>query len=313
MAMIDTLIYRKRWEKPEWASLRKKIYYGLNSGKFPKAPLTEEGLLDWRGLSFPEDGRFNKSIFKNIDLSHCQTNYSWFTSCRFENILCIGADLNGFRDEKCYFNEVKFQNCSADAGLGIHVSEYHHVIFKEVDFRDCSFYAPQFYDCQFIDCMFNKVFFKASNFINTIFKGNLVECVFQGYYFLPEEEKKYGKAPRNQMLNVDFSEAELHLVAFRNNCPLTSIILPQDGKHYYFKYSLATITKMKEIIQKEWNGEARKEGMLYCDWMLTDANKQDDFVENIEDIYWFTGKKIGDCIFQLLVKVNQEIVKEKSH
>ena len=76
--------------------------------------------------------------------------------------------------------------------------------------------------------------FQASNFENCEFIGNLDNVWFRGGFPTESFKKEFGNAKQNKMLNVSFEDAILHDVTFSDNCDLSTVLFPKQGKYLFF-------------------------------------------------------------------------------
>lgn len=75
---------------------------------------------------------------------------------------------------------------------------------------------------------------QASSFENCEFIGKLENVWFRGGFPTDSLKKEFGFAKPNKMLNVSFEKAILHDITFSDNCDLSTLILPKQGKYLFF-------------------------------------------------------------------------------
>ena len=57
---------------------------------------------------------------------------------------------------------------------------------------------------------------------------------FRGGFPTESLKKEFGNAKQNKMLNVSFEDAILHDVTFSDNCDLSTVLFPKQGKYLFF-------------------------------------------------------------------------------
>ncbi len=67
------------------------------------------------------------------------------------------------------------------------------------------------------------------------------------------------------MKNVDFSEVELGDVLFSHKVDLSNCKFPEKGDFIIVKNLPTTYIKVREIIEKDWSGEDKRQGLLLID------------------------------------------------
>ncbi len=211
---IDAL--RLRWLTPLGREKKQRILLILAKGKSQKdrliknADLTDEELIDLRGLTFDKGIRFNDVSFQRIDFSYSKFANCVFDKCSFEQCRLCDIYSVGWNERGCHFVEVSFKgSCFTNAAIGIECSIYHKVDFSDADFSRAIFYCPQFRSCNFSNARITGIDFNASNFIDCKFMGRIENVWYRRSYPFKGDEKRFGRTKPNEMIRVDFSEAEL--------------------------------------------------------------------------------------------------------
>lgn len=198
-------------------------------------PLNEHGYVDL-GNQFIDSSDlankyekcdFSKSSFAHSNRIYWIENRMFIRSIFYKTIFRALAE-HGNDFYSCLFEDINFKN----AIIGYDSSCYINCTFKKVKFG--AFIKPQFRDCKFINCDFYDVDFQASNFENCEFIGNLDNVWFRGGFPTESLKKEFGNAKQNKMLNVSFEDAILHDVTFSDNCDLSTVLFPKQGKYLFF-------------------------------------------------------------------------------
>lgn len=211
---------------------RKRDISPNNSGEYS---LNEHGyinlsnqLIDSSDLARKyEKCDFSKSVFAHTDRIYWIENRIFIDSIFYKTVFKVLAE-HGNKFYSCIFEDINFKH----AILGYDSSCYTNCVFKNIIFG--VFIKPQFKDCKFINCDFYNVDFQASNFENCEFTGKLNNVWFRGGFPTESLRKEFGYAIQNKMLNVSFEDAILHDVTFSDNCDLSTILFPKQGKYLFF-------------------------------------------------------------------------------
>lgn len=228
-----------RWTTAKNLKIMDKVRKSLIENAFDNVKdlvgLTPAGLTDLRfcPIKIGPDHRIVNLRLQGADLSGAEIGCLVMENCVFKDCLFDKATFSIFNERSCRFQNISFRGADFNStGIGLHCSTYEHVDFSNSDLRGASFYSPQFIDCLFINTKLTHVDFSASNFINCVFGGKLKSVWFNRYYRFPKDEERFGKAPVNEMKNIDFTSASLWDVMFTGGLDLSTIKLPSDGKHF---------------------------------------------------------------------------------
>lgn len=170
---------------------------------------------------------FYKSLFAHSDTIYRIEGKAFIDSLFCGTIFKAAAE-HGNKFYNCIFDSVNFK----EAIIGYGSSCYTNCTFKNVRFG--AFIKPQFKGCKFIDCNFYDVDFQASSFEHCAFIGKVENVWFRGGFPTDSLRREFGHAKPNIMLDVSFENAILHDVTFSDNCDLSTIVLPRQGRYVFF-------------------------------------------------------------------------------
>ena len=194
--------------------------------------------------------RVNHESFAHTRLGLCRE----LTGSNLEHCDLVGADLDGLDWSRSTFRETDFsranmqgfidrgnvyQKCLfinsnlSGATMGFDGSHFVDCKFEGTKFQRTTFVRPTFERCSFAADL-NNVNFEASAFVECSFAGRIESGWFRNGYQHFALVETFGKPPTNTMANVDFSDAILWGVGFSGNLDLSTVIMPRDGKHYFF-------------------------------------------------------------------------------
>jgi len=306
---MNSVQLKKRWHCPEangFAALinqKGRSGNGFEISESPFGSVASSGLLDLRGLSFPDQAELRKIVFRNADISGAQFNGAWIERCTFENVRSDEAAWKNVAEHgstfaECMFNKTNFR----DAILGYKGSHFRRCRFTNANFQKAQFIRPEFDDCIFKDCRFANVDFSASSFEQCEFFGEVRGVWFRGGFALPSQRERFGTPRPNRMLNVSFARATLIDVTFSNNCDLSSVVPPTDSDHRLVFEWKDCLLKLQAAVQS-WPTDEKIAGELFCKTHLTHAETQDSYIVSFIDLIEVYGtvapklwKSIGDCL-----------------
>jgi uncharacterized protein YjbI with pentapeptide repeats len=185
-----------------------------------------------------------------------------FRGVRWQNLDFSGSRLNGMRMFGCELENCRFDNCQLQdlriwsttlkqcsfrrsnlrtAALG-GIEKGRRNVFSGVDFsgadlRRTAYTAAAFEGCLFANTRLDKVDFQTSTFVDCRFEGELKEVLFYRRGFKGEA------FPPNEMRDVDFTRARLHLVEFRG-LALDRVRFPEDGGYLVIHNYAAALDKI---------------------------------------------------------------------
>jgi len=236
---------------------------------------TINGRIDVRGLELPDPSAVRQFKFKEYLMSEIVPG-AIVRGAKWEDLDFSGSKLNGLRFFNCELNNCRFVQCQLQdlriwsttfrecsfegaklrrAALG-GVQEGKRNIFSEVDFsdadlRETAYKAAAFEGCIFRNARLEKVDFQTSTFVECVFEGELRDVEFYRRGFQGEA------FPANEMVNVDFSRAKLHAVAFRG-LTLDRVNLPADADHIVIRDVAATLDRLLSALKQQGDTTAKK-------------------------------------------------------
>ncbi len=243
-----------------------------------------EERIDLRGFPMPAPVRIENATLVGVDLSATELSPLWMEHCQLKNVLFDHAKLDGFSDQGNRFESCRFLGTSFVGGrLGYQGSQYHGCTFEKCKFTTAGGIRAEFYGCRFTDCKLKGVDFEASAFEDCIFEGKLADVWFRGGYPYEGYERKFGTPKTNQMKNVSFAGAELELVAFSNDCDLTTVVLPEQGEYRKYDRWARRLLRLKDEANG-WEEPDRKEGQFFVQVTMPHAQTQEWMIVNVDDV-----------------------------
>jgi|GEM_PF-3068241 len=227
---------RDRWSFPEGAivldSLNAAFSGKLDSSSMPAFGAID-GRVDLRGLSLP-NAMLTDVTLNRMDLSHSRLGGLKLRGGRLEDVVFNGTDFSGFSDHANRYVGVIFRRADfRGAAIGFEGSEFRRCRFEDCNFGKTVFGRAEFEDCVFSNCRLKAVDFNVSSFVRCKFVGKLEDLWFRGAYPFDGDVKRFGSFKKNEMLDVDFSEAELSWITYTGGVPLGTVILPNDPYVFY--------------------------------------------------------------------------------
>jgi len=282
---------------------------------FQKIPLDglplaiKEGRLDLRGLSLPEPDiirryKFADNAVTEITPAAVLQNVKWhnldFTGSKLKGMRFFDGEVKNCRFDKCDLEGLRvwttnFVDCSfkganlKNSALGGvkdgKRNTYTGIDFSEADLRGTGYKATAFERCQFCNAKLVKIDFQSSTFVDCRFEGELSDVLFYNRGFEGEG------FPLNEMVNVDFSMAKLHDVAFR--ClVLDRVQFPNDEDHILIRNFTATLDKVIAILQQQNDPVSKKLiAILNIDrkWLLPNRSQGVINARDLEEVVGVDG------------------------
>jgi fluoroquinolone resistance protein len=303
--MTDEL--RKRWNSDAGRSFVEKLIRAGRSGngyeirESPFGTLNATGQLDLRGLALPERTELRRVTCSSADFAAAVFKRAWiensaFTDSSFDNCLLqmMGEKINIF--DNCTFRSANLRR----AVLGYNGSRFRQCQFVRADFIQAGFIRAEFDDCYFDSCTFSGVDFWASSFVKCEFRGDLRGVWFHGEYAVPSYIEQLANARRNKMERVSFEHARLLDVTFSDQCDLSTVIPPTDGRHALLDRWPQRINSVYHR-SRDWPEPCQKEGELFFKAFEAHAKKQDWYLLGIDDLVNRHGKLPGIKIWEVLI------------
>lgn len=186
-------------------------------------------------------------------LRRCRVTDCDFTGCNLtgldvahsslERVTLKGANLTGLSGGGntfigCDWSEARLKGANLGAPWP---DRFAGCTFRRTRFENTLFADSKFDDCVFDDCIYageGQLITEAS-FERCVFRGKLDDVTFGTWEYSREEYpirlKLFGDLRSNKMLDVDFSEAVLWGVSFIGGVDLSTVCLPTDGRHRYYR------------------------------------------------------------------------------
>ena len=298
--------FKTRWQEGGGKEFVDRLVYMGRSGNgfnVLESPfgMTEDGLLDFRGLCLPETAELRRVSFGPADFSASSWARVWLERSRFDRADFAGASFQVIGDHGNEFLSCRFSRTSFRGGvLGYRGSRFVSCAFDRADFSRALFVRPEFDDCEFRDCKLNGCDFNGASFERCRFMGELRDVWFRGGFALPADMSEYGVPRANRMTDVSFEGACLREATFSNGCDLSSVRIPKDGYHQLCAQWSQRLKILQEIA-RTWGPEARSAGSAFAAIHLVHARTQDWFILNRRDLDEEYGRDVADLIWQSLV------------
>ena len=212
----------------------------LTGLKLPQPPILERWQTPLASVErFEPNATFYNTTLENLDFTGSNLPAIHFSECEIRNCCFDQCNLQGLRLRASVVRESSFRGADLrGTPLGVAAVTgpwagkrncFFNVDFSGADLRDTVYVAAAFRNCDFSHAKLQKIGFGTSTFEDCRFRGELREVRFwrsdlltRGY---PENA-----FPNSEMLNVDFSHAQLRDVEFRN-LTLAAVKLPNDEDH----------------------------------------------------------------------------------
>lgn len=239
----------ERWDSdPEWIDKRKEIQNALVNPADQKKYVKS----DLRGLKISRDDMSSPwikgKVFEEIDFSYVDFSHCRIERCIFRNCLFQYTIFTNITEDRCEFSDCVFYKGKMNGWIGLWGSLYRNITFDRIKLSSIIMYYPDFENCQFINCNLKRTEFNGAILNHVEFVGLLSDAWFKGRYIMSDITlPEYFDARRMYQLNpmvVDFSKAEITYCMFTDECDLTKVVLPKDGKHYLME----DIKKVKDYV-----------------------------------------------------------------
>ncbi len=259
--------------------------------------------------------RFKRLLMKDIDFSGARMTHSIWESCDFENVLFDKAVLIDSSIWGCRFENVSFADTnlrdSAFLRLRMKSTVLQNVDFSRSDMRYCVFDTPTFERCDFSYANLRYIDFRGSRFKDCKFAGVVEEVRFRGYD--PETRNPILRKSGNSMRNVDFSEAELRGVSFRNDINLSEVRFPQDENHLVLYHQREVYLEARRVIKSTWKGDDQRKALNLMKSLYLKDDKKNQLMDvyNKKDDLKYFGEDYANRFFNLLKEAQKEVLREK--
>lgn len=296
----------------EGVKMSEAILSQLHSGEtFNKADFPiHDARIDFRGVSLPPNLRVKDFHFEDIDFSDAHLIELSFESCKFINVRFTKCQLNGSRFVACAFDDVVFEESSLESVFMNDASGVDHGVFKNTSFIQCNLRGTEykntlFDNCRFFDCDLNQVDFNGSRFTDCKFRGKLKEVFFRGR---ENGTKKKISSLRNEMKNVDFSDAHLESVEFVDNIDLTTCVFPSSDDYIVIKGNRnAVFEEARKEISTSWTGMPKNLGLNLIDKGFLSPRQRNNKGAVIDRHFLTTNGDFGNNFFELIRQINDRM------
>jgi len=205
---------------------------------------TEEGLLDFRGLTMRKPGpgffkTFNHAQFKGCDFTAASFAETNCYHCIFQDCVFDYTDLNNFGDYGCNFTNCRFHRGEWQVGAigfgsntatrGEYQSRYINCHFENIKLNKTGIGDPQFIDCSFVFKKLSGIDFGCSGFVACRFIGAFQDLTFRGTYTREDERARKGTPEFAGFTDVSFEHAALQWIDHRDGFPVHVVTMPADG------------------------------------------------------------------------------------
>jgi len=264
--------------------------------RFPEP--TRQGAFDFHGLDIELVHRleFKRLDFESYDFSLASLNGVMFSKCSFDRCLFQRTHLAPVLAYGCEFRNCRFVDCDlTGAVLGGKVGRDSGRIidteFRGGKFVEVVFSFPVITGCLF-GCDIIRVDFDGSQLTDCRFMGKLDKVFFRRRTV---DGVRFSRTiPENKMENVDFSEADLLDVDFRGGVDLTKCIFPSKPGTFLVLDGPRVFAKVRKEIVSSWNGEDRRIGLGYTDYLMDDIKEgQRHFLVDEEHFVESWGESLG--------------------
>jgi uncharacterized protein YjbI with pentapeptide repeats len=220
--------------------------------------------------------KLRECVLEDVDFSFADISYSSFEKITFKNCVfeeTIGKEIRVVASvfEDTLFKKSNFSYSSMNENVGVDSGAFINVRFEQTNLKESFFCFPIIQNCNFDDCNLMAVDFDGSRLNNCRFKGKIDSAWFGGYS-LRANKSNFGifnqvdpKRYPNPMINVDFSEAVLIGVSFRNKIDISKCIFPKDPNFLLIQDVHYVFAKAKEEIIEKWDGEDKRIGIHMID------------------------------------------------
>jgi len=293
------MVDKKRWKSNYGLAYIENLKEIISNGG--KIHLSPFGLInnynDLQGIILPDNSKFSNVDFQNIDLSESRIKNAWIEKSQFNNCFFYKANLEYITEHENLFKGCNFIKTSFKKGvIGFKGSKFENCFFEKVNFNGTGFICAEFNNCIFRDCNLTLIDFNASSFENCNFEGLLKDTWFRGGYKFKQDINEFGIPKINKMKNVSFLKAQLTLVNFNNNCDLSTVILPENGKYIKitnWKSNLEKIYKKNNYL----SDKDRRELDIFYKVHSVYAATQNDYILNYQDLVEEYGDNVADYIW----------------
>ena len=236
-----------------------------------------------------EDLDFSNSKLNGLRFSGCELRNCYFERCQLQDLRVWSTTMSG-----CCFKGANLKKSVLGGVVDSERNRYSGVDFSYADLRETVYKAAAFEQCDFRHAKLVKIDFQTSTFTDCVFEGVLRDVLFYRNGFEGEA------FPSNEMMNVDFSRAQLHDVGFRG-LTLDRVKLPQDSDHIVIRDVQATLDRLIAKLKQQGDTTGKQlAAFLDIDrkWIPPDRVQG---VINIQDLEETVGVEGANRLRELLL------------
>ncbi len=334
-----------RWEAIAGSPLRSRVLASiLRRGAWPRvAPFGKvNGRWDLRGLrigrqkpgkaaGFSRIGKlhgdvstiFKRVLIADVDLSYSDLSNLTWSDCTVTNSVFANAILSGSTFERSRFSRVSFENADLSETLLDSLASEGGSVFEDVCFvganlRRGGYGSPMIRRCNFSYADLTDVDFDGGRFEDSVFSGEVCSVSFrikssQSSVECPSWRREQPQVSTNEMLRVDFANANLRSVVF-DRVDLRKCELPHDENHIIIRNPYQVLFAVKHQVSQAWQEPMRSVAIRYLDYIfldpeslygrkpdLTRADQPINLVHR-EDLRDLVGTSAGDDLCNLIVR-----------
>ena len=237
--------------------------------------------------------KIEETVLESIDFSFSDISHSnWqkcvFKKCLFEEVRAKEIKLAACDIEDCVFVKSNLSYSYLNENIASNSGSYLRCHFKETDLSESIFCFPIIKECVFENCKLVATNFDGSRLFNCRFLGEVNSPWFRGYSTTANKSilgifnRINVKNYRNEMKNIDFSNSKLIGVSFSHEINLQNCTFPKSDQYIFIENLKDTMRKTRAIIESNWEGEYRREGLLLIDNVYFKKDKHDqsdDFID----------------------------------
>jgi|GEM_PF-3074814 len=236
---------------------------------------------------------FTSSFISNLKFEDCE-----FTNCVFDSCDCTNWGIWSSKLTECSFVEAKLRGAVMGGLTNRRLrNEFVGVNFSSTDLRGSYWPAGKVFRCLFDGTKLDRVEFGSVEFVDCRFLGPLNSTIFYRTGFDGQE------FPPNDLLNVDFSDATLSMVAFRGPSLVTTKF-PNDSDHVVIENLPRALATLIYLVKQQ-----KSSGWRAVEAILMQIDKwrghfQKRYVLNMRDMQEYVGQD-GLRIFVDMLKQSQ--------
>jgi fluoroquinolone resistance protein len=261
---------------------------------------SECGLLDLRGLRLPEKAELRRVSFAPANFCASSFKRVWFEGCDFRDSVLDSVSFQKVAEHgNSFTNCVLLKASFREAAIGYKGSRFQRCTFDRTDFSRAVFIRPEFDECAFYHCKLDEADLNGSSFNRCRFVGELRRVWFRGSFAHPNDVGRYGRPRHNNMVEVSFENASLRAVTFSNDCDLSSVFPPTDGRHALVDGWRGKLTDL-ELQCGSWPEHQRKAALAFASTNLVHAQTQNWSIINRDDLENEFGEETAGLIWRAL-------------